>query len=102
MRINTENAQASIYCRETGEQVSFHCGLDLDWDDIRDLQAFFEKTMSVTDARDLMYEFEMFHGHADYDRVLIESTDENDRLQKIAQQLTVYGYDLFIDGISYE
>ena len=102
MRFNTENALASIYCRETGEQISFHCNTDLDWDDIRDLQAFFEKTMDATDARDLMYDFEMFHGHADYDLVLIESTDENARLQKISHQLTVNGYDLFIDGISYE
>ena len=49
-----------------------------------------------------MYNFEMFHGHADYDLVLIDSTDENARLQKISHQLSVNGYDLFIDGISYE
>lgn len=49
MRFNTENAQVSIYCRETGD-----------------------------------------------------STDENDRLQKISHQLDVNGYDLFIDCISYK
>lgn len=102
MRFNTENAQVSIYCRKTGDYVSFRCSLELDWDDIRVLNAFFENTLRTPDAKRLADDFELFHDCMDYDRAFIYSTDENDRLQKISHQLTVNGYDLFIDGISYE
>ena len=102
MRFNTENAQVSIYCRKTGDQVSFPCGLELDWDDIRVLNAFFENTMRTNEGKILADYFEQFHDGVNYDRALIDSTDENDRLLKISHQLTVNGYDLFIDVIRYE
>ena len=102
MRLNTENAQVSIYCRETGDQVSFHCGYDLDWDDIRVLNAFFENTLRTPECKRFADYFERFHDCVNYDRALIDSTDENNRLQKISHQLDVNGYDLFIDCIRYE
>ena len=102
MRFNTENAQVYIYCRETGDQVSFHCGCDLDWDDIMNLQTFFESAMDTAAARELVYRFGWFHDGVNYDHTIIDSTDENARLQKISHQLDVNGYSLFIDGISYE
>lgn len=102
MRFNTENAQASIYCRETGQQISFYCDLSLDLDDIRDLHVFFLNTLCTLDAKRLADSFEVFHDSVNYEYAFIDSTNDNKYLQEISQQLTVNGYDLFIDGISYE
>lgn len=102
MHFNTDNAEALIYCRETGNQISFPCNCDLDCHDIGDLLCFFEDTMSTDDARNLAYDFEMFHGHVNYDRVVMDSTDENDLWRKISTELTVNGYDLTIYNITYE
>ena len=102
MKFNIENARTVIYCRESDDFISFRCGCDLDWDDIRVLHAFFMNTLRTPDAKRLVDYFELFHDRVDYNLTLIDSTDENDRLQKISHQLSVNGYDLFIDGISYE
>lgn len=102
MYFNTENAIVSIYCRETGRNISFSCNYDLDHFDIENMMCFFEHTMSTDAARDLAYDFDMFHGHVNYDRVVVHSTNENDLLRKISYRLSRAGYDLYIDNISYE
>ena len=102
MHFNTENAQVFINCRKTGEQISFHCGLDLDWDDIRDLHVFFLNTLCTPDAKRLVDSFETFHDRVNYDRVFNDFTGDYYCLQEISDQLDVNGYDLFIDGIIYE
>lgn len=102
MRFNTDNAEALIYCRETGNQISFSCDCYLDLQDSSNLMYFFEGTMSTDAARALAYDFEMFHGHVDYDRAFIDSTEDNNLLRKISDELSRVGYDLFIDNITYE
>lgn len=102
MHFNTENAKVAIHCRETGKNILFICNYDLDHFDIENMMCFFEHTMSADAARNLAYDFDMFHGHVNYDRVVMDSTDENDFWRKISTELTVNGYDLFIDGIRYE
>ncbi len=102
MHFNTDNAEVLIYCRKTGNQISFPCNRDLDPFDIGYMICFFEDTMSTTDARNLAYDFEMFHGHVNYDRVVMDSTEENDLWRKISTELIVNGYDLSIYNIIYE
>lgn len=102
MRFNTDHAEAAIYCRETGRQKSFECNFEMDIYELNDLSYFFNDTMGAVDARRLAVHFQDFHNSVDYERVFFDSTEENDLLRKISTELTVNGYDLFIDNITYE
>lgn len=88
--------------RETGRQKSFECNCEMDLYALNDLSYFLNDTMGVVDARRLAVHFQDFHNSVDYDRALIDSTEENDLLRKISDELSRAGYDLYIDNITYE
>ena len=102
MRFNTDHAEAAIYCRETGRQMSFECNFEIDLYALNDLSYFLNDTMGVVDARRLAVYFQGLHNNVDYDRALIDSTEENGLLRKMSDELSRAGYDLYIDNISYE